>query len=265
MNQNPSNREAAGPLPVLELEAVNAPGLEAGDRARVEDVHWTVCAGEFHIVGGRPGSGRSALLAAAAGLSPISEGTGRLWGVAWQGLSEPESLALRKKVGLVFADGGRPFHQLNVMDNLALALRYHGDLSEPEMDTRLSTTLEATRLSDHAHLLAGRLGRQERPRLALARALALQPEFLLLDDPTSGLDNREERWWLDFLAELHRGHAALGGRPLTLAVTTGDLRPWMAEGRRYFWLENHRLHAAGDVHAARRSENPVLRDLLTGR
>jgi len=251
--------------PVLELEGVNAPGLEAGDRSRVEGVHWTVHSGEFHVVGGRPGSGRSALLAAAAGLSQITEGTRRQWGTRWEELNERESLALRRKIGLVFADGGRPFHQLNVAENVSLALRYHGETSDAEMERRVASVLAVTRLSDQAHLLAGRLGRQERPRLALARALAPQPEFLLLDDPTSGLDNREERWWLEFLAELHRGHAVLEGRPLTLAATTADLRPWMAEGRRYFWLENHRLQAAGDIHAARRLENPVLRDLLMER
>lgn len=265
MNDRATNIEATEPPPVLELEGVNAPGLEAGDRTRVEAVHWTVRSGEFHVVGGRPGSGRSALLAAAAGLSQIQEGTGRLWGVCWQGLKERDSLALRRKVGLVFADGGRPFHQLNVMENLALALRYHGELTETEMETRVAHLLEVARLRDQAHVIAGRLGRQERPRLALARALALQPEFMLLDDPISGLDSREARWWLNFLAELHRGHAAMGGRPLTLAVTTADLRPWMAEGRHYFWLENHRLHAAGDVHQARCLENPVLRDLLAER
>ena len=83
-------------------------------------------------------------------------------------------------------------------------------------------------------------------RAGLARALILRPEVLLLDNPLAGLDARHTNWWLGFLDQLSRGHPALEGKPLTLVVTTDDLRPWRGHAHRAACLIEKRLRVFAD-------------------
>src|SRR5437879_4992481 len=78
--------------------------------------------------------------------------------------------------------------------------------------------LELVGLSAIAHRFPSGSQRHLRQRAALARALALRPEVLLLDEPVRGLDRRDTHWWLEFLCALSKGHSFFGGRKVTLAI-----------------------------------------------
>jgi ABC-type transporter Mla maintaining outer membrane lipid asymmetry ATPase subunit MlaF len=123
--------------------------------------------------------------------------------------------------------------------------------------------LEATGLTLLTTRLPSSLGRNWQQRVGLARALALRPEVLLLDNPLSGLDPRDVAWWLEFLARLSAGHPLLDGRPLTLVVSGDNLRPWKHLARQFGVLRGTRFVPLCDGLEARASDD-LLRVLLGG-
>jgi len=86
--------------------------------------------------------------------------------------------------------------------------------------------LELMELTPLADVTPGNVAANWCQRAALARALVLKPEMLLLDNPLRGLGARHVKWWMNFLEQLWRGHEWLGGKPMTLVATAEDLQPW---------------------------------------
>jgi len=226
-------------IPFIQLDGV---GIRRSDRdvPLIEDVHWTVMAGDWWEITGAHGSGKSALLLALAGLVPTIGGTLMAFGEpVISGAPKPSGWIPR--VGLVFEGGGRLLRDLRVAENIALPTGYHHNCSLPEAVDRVWPWLEALDLERLADAPAGRVGRVWAQRIALARALSLGPEILLLDNPTAGMDPAHSTWWQGFLVQLHKGHPLLQGRPMTLIETTDAPRAGMQPPPRQAHLENGRL------------------------
>ena len=221
-------------LPVIELVGAGIPA-EVGAEPLLRGVNWTVFAGDFWVITGSHGSGKSALLETLAGIRPCADGSLRWFGQPFQvtGSENSGQSALRRRLGLVFEGGGRVFRQLSVAENIALPVSYHDGCSLEEaldLTAPLRSALDLDRL---ASAPAGRVGRGWMQRVALGRALALKPEVLLLDNPVAGMDPAHVRWWQEFLGLLSAGHPVNAGRPLTLVVTADEARPWSGRGRHF--------------------------------
>lgn len=247
--------------PVIEMFDAAVAAARAPSVAVVAGVNWRVLLDDYWVIGGPTGSGKSSLLVAAAGLQRPRRGVHRLFGREMAGLHETERLRERLRVGMVFESGGRPFPELTVAENVALPLRYHRDGDGAALRQRVGEMLEITGLSAFAGSEPVKLTRALVPRIGLARALALAPEVLLLDNPLTGLDPREARWWLDFIAGLAAGHPAMKGRKMTIVVACDDLRPWMGQGRQFALLKDSQFLPLGDREALGRCNEPLLRDL----
>jgi ABC-type transporter Mla maintaining outer membrane lipid asymmetry ATPase subunit MlaF len=172
-------------------------------------------------------------------------------------------LALRLRVGLVF-DGGQLLHQHTLAENIALPLHYHWGHLDFDLGPRLKALQAFTGIERSMHELPNRVTRNWQQRIGLARALALKPELLLLDSPLTGLDPRDAVWWLDTIAALAAGHPILDDRPATVIVTSDNLRPWAGRANHFAVLKDRRFVPLGTRGELSGSQEPLLRELLTG-
>jgi ABC-type transporter Mla maintaining outer membrane lipid asymmetry ATPase subunit MlaF len=246
--------------PALEMTALSVGWRGDPDTPILENVNWSVAAGEYWVLGGLHGAGKTDFLAMTAGLAPPLRGSYRLFGREMP-VTGDEFLSERLRLGLVF-DGGQLFHQLTIEENVALPLRYHRDLVRGDLENSVKTILEATGLSPWAGRLPGTLGRGWQKRAGLARALVLQPEVLLLDNPLGGLDARHLQWWLDALGQLSAGHGLAEGRPMTLVVAAEDLRPWRNRAVHVAILQKGRFYSLGHQAPLAGQTDPLVQELL---
>ncbi|HKI68589.1 MAG TPA: ATP-binding cassette domain-containing protein, partial [Verrucomicrobiae bacterium] len=206
--------------PLLEMREVTVGSLRNPAGKVIEGVTWSVAPGDFWVVAGLQGSGKSDFLTLAAGLMSPLTGEYQIFGKPAAAFRDAP-LREQLRLGLVF-DGGQLFHHLTIAENIALPLQYHRNPTEAELEGRLKQILELTELMPWAGYLPGSVSRNWQQRAGLARALMLKPEVLLVDNPLAGLDLRHQSWWLNFLGQLSRGHTLMEGRPVTLVVTTDD-------------------------------------------
>ena len=230
--------------PVIEMEDVAANAIDPARGVVARHIHWTVNPGDYWAVAGLQGSGKSDFLLMAGGVTAPRDGRYRLFGEEMP-IFDSDRLPQRLRLGLVF-DGGQLFNHLTVRENVALPLRYHRDLSAAQAAPEVQTMLEWLELVPWADRTPGGMGRNWRKRAGLARALMLRPEVLLVDDPLAGLDFRHATWWLDFLEQLSKGHSFNRGQPMTLVISTSDLRPWKGRARQFAVLKNERLTVLGE-------------------
>lgn len=256
-----SASQAATTVPVLEMRGVAVSTLRDPSVLLLEDVNWRVGRGDYWAIGGLLRSGKSDLLAVAGGLAQPVRGQCQWFGESAEALLEDERLAIRRKVGLVF-DGGQLLSELTLAENVALPLRYHLERDEAEPTERIEALVALTDLEPWAGHRPAEVSRNWQQRYGLARALALKPELLLLDDPLSGLDPRDAAWWIEKLEALAAGHPLLDGRPLTLVATGNDLRPWRGSARQFALLQDRSFVALGDRPALDVKTQPLLNELL---
>lgn len=247
--------------PLLEMSEVSIASLTRPDLPEIENLNWQLRSGDFWIIGGLHGSGKSDFIATAGGLQRPINGA-----VRWQGrdiwmLDTEELVRERMRIGVVFENGGRMFRHLTVMENIALPIRYHRDLTAAEAEKEVHHLLEATDLVSRAHTTTGTLSIGWQQRVGMARALALQPEILLVDEPVLGTGHT--RWWLDFLRALSAGASCNDGKPVSLVVTVEDLRPWKDVGRQFAVLRQGKFHALGGREELVGKAEPLLNELWT--
>lgn len=246
--------------PIVRMQGVAISSMRDQQLAVVENVNWEVKGGDFWVVAGLQGAGKTDFLMTLAGLMPPLEGSYHLFNEQMPIFDEAR-LAERLRLGLVF-DGGQLFNHLTVWENVALPLRYHKNLSKADALGQVQGLLDALDLASWAESTPGALARNWQKRVGLARALILKPELLLVDNPLGGLDFRHLHWWLRFLKELSNGHPLLEHRPITLVVSTADLRPWKALARQFALLENRRFSVLGDWAQVEAASQELLRDVL---
>ena len=226
----------------------------------IEAVNWTVAPGEYWVIAGLQGSGKSDFMMMTAGLMPPAEGNYLLFGEPMP-IFEEARLHERLRLGLTF-ETGQLFNHLTVWENVALPLRYHENLSKADAVPEVQPFLECLELETWSDSTPGAISRNWQKRVGLARALILQPDVLLVDNPLIGLDLRHIRWWIDFLQQLSKGHKLLGGKPLTLVVTTADLRPWAGQPRRFATLRNKQFSVVGSWAEIQAESGELVRELL---
>jgi len=248
-------------VPVIEMKDVAVGAMRDQETIVVEHITWKVNARDYWVVAGLQGAGKTDFLMMAGGLMPPAAGDYWLFGEKMPIFDEPR-LPTRLRMGLGF-EGGQLFNHLTVGENVALPLRYHRNLPKEAAQPAVKEILEMMELLPWADSTPGAIGRNWQRRVGLARALALKPELLLVDNPLAGLDLRHLKWWLGFLEKLSKGCELTDGKPVTLVVTAADLRPWKNPARQFAVLRDKEFTVLGTWQQVEAASEELLHELLT--
>jgi len=230
-----------------------------GEKVVLNGVSVGIRRGETMVILGASGSGKSVLLRHIIGLHHPD--AGRVWVDEHEVSGSPEEdlVPVRKQVGMLF-QGGALFDSMSVFENVAFALREHTEMSEAEIGARVRDTMRLVELGEESVLnlnpidLSGGM----RKRVALARAIALEPRGILYDEPTTGLDPITANHINRLIRSLQ---ARLG---VTSVVVTHDIESAFRVADRIAFLLDGEMRFIGTVAEARKSRESSLRRFLTG-
>jgi phospholipid/cholesterol/gamma-HCH transport system ATP-binding protein len=158
-----------------------------GTQPVLDDINLDVYPGEIMVVIGSSGCGKSTLLRHLIGSLNPDQGTVKLFGRDITTMSEAKLNEVRKRFGILFQSAAL-FNSLTVGENVALLLREHTNLDESTIEIMVKIKLELVGLREHANKMPAQLSGGMKKRAGLARAIALDPQILFYDEPSSGLD-----------------------------------------------------------------------------
>ncbi len=228
-----------------------------GAKPVLKGVDLRIGRGETVVVLGGSGSGKSVLIRHTIGLHRPDAGEVWVDGTEISGFSEEELMPVRRKVGMLF-QGGALFDSMDVFENVAFALREHTDMDEARISERVREVLQLVELDAAEELMPSDLSGGMRKRVALARAIALSPEGILYDEPTTGLDPITAGAINALIRSLQ---AALNA---TSVVVTHDIKSAMTVSDRIAFLHDGRLAFIGTMDEALSSSERRLREFLRG-
>jgi len=209
------------------------------------------------VVLGPSGTGKSVLIKHIIGLMFPDSGDVEVKGKMVKSLTMPELLALRRKIGVLFQDGAL-FGSMNVFDNVAFPLRQHTDYTEAVIAERVRERLTDVGLADAMRDLPSQLSGGMRKRAGFARALVMEPDIVIFDEPDSGLDPVRTALLCDLIQEMHKIHKG------TYLVVTHNIASARQIGEYIAILWRGRIVEAGDAEKMFASENPFVRQFLAG-
>ena len=229
-----------------------------GDHVVHEDLDLDVKRGEILGVVGGSGSGKSVLLRSIVGLQTPHSGEVRLLGEEQRGLNERERARLKHRVGVLFQQGAL-FSSLTVLENVALPLMEHAKLPRRQAEDLATVKLALTGLPAHAGALAPtELSGGMIKRAALARALALDPDLLFLDEPTAGLDPISAAAIDQLLSTLRNAFN------LTVFLVTHDLDTLYTSCDRVAVLSQKKVLVADSLDVVAATEDDWIQDYFHG-
>ncbi|MGH7730843.1 MAG: ABC transporter ATP-binding protein [Candidatus Eiseniibacteriota bacterium] len=228
-----------------------------GAKQVLDGVDLDIEAGETVVVMGRSGSGKSVLLKHIIGLMTPDAGSIEVEGQEIVGMEERELDSVRRRFGMLFQSAAL-FDSLTVGDNVGLGLREHLRLDEDEVRRRVAERLEWVGLTGVEAMKPASLSGGMRKRVGLARAIAMDPQYILYDEPTTGLDPI----MADAIDQLIR---ALQKRlHVTSVVVTHDMISAYKVADRMVMLYEGRMVFSGTPEETRNATNEVVRQFVQG-
>jgi phospholipid/cholesterol/gamma-HCH transport system ATP-binding protein len=228
-----------------------------GRKQVLDGVSLDVDKGETLVVLGPSGTGKSVLLKHVIGLMAPDEGSIEVDGYEIVGLDERGLAEVRRHFGMLF-QGSALFDSMTVGENVGLGLREHTRMSDAEIRARVAERLEWVGLKGVEDMKPASLSGGMRKRVGLARAIAMDPAYILYDEPTTGLDPIMSDVINQLIRELQ---ARLG---VTSIVVTHDMRSAYHVGDRLALLFGGKLVFEGVPEEFRATRDPMVRQFIEG-
>ena len=241
--------------PLVELEDVV---LRFGPKTVLDGISLEVGRQERVVVMGQSGGGKSTLLRLVMGILTPTSGTVRFGGRPVNQLGRREVNALRARIGMVYQYSAL-ISSLNVRDNLALPLEELSEKTAAEIEATIDEKLELVRMSEVKTAMPAELSGGMKKRIALARALVLEPELILFDEPSAGLDPVTSSVVDELIIEL------TDQTKVTSIIVTHEMDSAFRIATRMVMLYEGRFIADGPPASFKDSTNPVVAQFVTGK
>lgn len=248
---NGSSTKGAPPVQVESLSK------SFGEQSVLKGISLEVGQGETLSVLGRSGTGKSVLLKLIIGLHKPDSGSIRVNGEDVTKLPLKELNEVRKKVGFLFQQAAL-YDSLTIEENVGFPLRRHSRMSDEERRTKVRELLASVGMEKDAHKLPGELSGGMQKRVGLARALALDPDILLFDEPTAGLDPITAAEIDDLILRLQKE------RRITSVVVTHDIHNARAVSDRLVLMRDGQVLIEGTFEDLQKSRDPFVMQFLDG-
>jgi len=238
----------------IEFIEVSKTFIDQGREHRVlHEVSYSVPQGKTTVIAGGSGQGKSVTLKLVLGLLRPDSGQILVHGQDVTRLGRRQLRQLRTKFGVLF-QGAALFDSLSVFENIALPLRERTQLADQEIRQQVMATLETLELSGHEEKFPAQLSGGMKKRVGLARALQLEPEIVLFDEPTTGLDPLMTR---EIYRLFRRMQKKLG---YTAVIVSHDIPQVFALADRIILLNKGEVDVFTDAEQIGASEKPHLRE-----
>lgn len=228
-----------------------------GSKVVYRDLNLDIHEEEVITIIGGSGQGKSVMLKMLIGLLDIDAGTIYFDGQKISGMTEEEYAPVRRRMAMLF-QAGALFDSLNTKENVAYGLREQTDMTEREISERVRESLEYVGLPGTEETWPNDLSGGMKKRVSLARALAMRPEVLLYDEPTTGLDPVNVTRIADLIQHLN------DELDVTSVVVTHDMDTALAISDRIAMIHEGYVIFSGTPDELRASEDPRVRDFIEG-
>jgi phospholipid/cholesterol/gamma-HCH transport system ATP-binding protein len=228
------------------------------DQPVLRDLNLTIPTGQTTVIIGRSGGGKSVLLKHIMGL--IRPDSGEIWidGEEINRLRERDLYRIRKRFGMLFQEGAL-FDSMTIGENVAFPLREHRQMTSKDIENTVIEKLGLVGLSGVENKMPSELSGGMRKRAALARAIALEPDILLFDEPTTGLDP------IMTAAIDHLVIETQNRFQLTCVVISHDIQSVFRIAHNIAMLYEGNIIEQGTPEAFSRSTNNIVQDFILGR
>lgn len=211
--------------------------------------------GQVNMIIGASGSGKTVLVKTILGLIPPDEGNVYYNGADFYAMSEKEVREIRKQIGMLFQSSAL-FDSLSVFENVAFPLKMFSRMTTAEIKERVAYCLTRVNLPDVEHLRPGDLSGGMKKRVGIARAIALDPLYLICDEPNSGLDPKTGSLIDELIQEITQEFNA------TTIVISHDIKSVLNIGDKVLYLYQGKKEWTGRGADALQADNPNLLDFI---
>jgi phospholipid/cholesterol/gamma-HCH transport system ATP-binding protein len=221
----------------------------------LKDMSFSFQKGKTNLIIGESGSGKTTLLKILIGLYPSDSGSVFFDGVNFNQLKNKDQRILREEIGMLF-QGGALYDYMTVEENIMFPLTMFTDKSEEEKLERVNFCLQRVNLENKNQLIPAELSGGMTKRVAIARAISMQPKYLLCDEPNSGLDPKTAILIDDLIQEITEEYN------ITTVVNTHDMNSVMQIGDNIAFINDGRIWWTGNKEELINSDNKELNEFV---